>query len=208
VSLPLVSVVTPTWQRRELLLNRCIPSVQAQGYSEIEHLVVGDGPDEVLRKDLAEPWLRGWRNLWYKEFPVREPGSHYGHLCRREGLEFAAGAYITYVDDDDALRPLHCGLLAAALDEHPEAGFAVSRMVSHGPGGACVIGHGELACGNVGTPQIMHRKEIAEVATWDHAGQFEDWDLVLAWINAGIRYVRVDAETSDVWPSVWHGNAQ
>jgi Glycosyl transferase family 2 len=203
VSLPAVTVITPTWQRHELLLNRAIPSVQAQGYPSVEHLVIGDGPDEVLRKDLAEPWLRGWRNLWYKEFPVREQAPHYGHLCRREGLEFASGAYITYCDDDDSLRPMHCSLLAAALDENPGAGFAVSRMVSHIRDGETVIGYGPLSCGNVGTPMVMHRKELAEIATWDHAGQFEDWDLVLAWINADVPYVRVDDETCDAWPSAF-----
>jgi hypothetical protein len=94
-------------------------------------------------------------------------------------------------------------MLAKALDENPDAGFAVARMTSHGPGGTSVIGHGPLACGNVGTPMLMHRREIAEHGSWDHAGQFEDWDLVWAWIQAGVEHVRVDAETSDVWPSVY-----
>lgn len=94
-------------------------------------------------------------------------------------------------------------MLAAALDENPDAGFAVSRMVSHGPGGESVIGDGGLACGNVGTPMIMHRRWPLDVAAWDHTSQFEDWDLVWAWMQAGVPYVRVDAETADVWPSVF-----
>lgn len=198
------TIISPTWQRHELLLNRAIPSVQAQGHLPwIEHLVISDGPDEILRERLAQPWLDGWKNLWYRELPEHDPEPHYGHLCRAYGLEIAQGEYVTYLDDDDALRPEHCHMLAAALDADPEAGFAVSRMASHGPGGTTVIGHGPLACGNIGTPQIMHRRWVLEHGTWDHAGQFEDWDLVLAWINAGISHVRVDAETSDVWPSLY-----
>lgn len=201
---PLVTVITPTRRRHGLLLDRCIPSVQAQGYLPwTEHLVVGDGPDPELREKLAQPWLNGWKNLWYRELPEHDPEPHYGHFCRAYGLEIAQGEYITYCDDDDALRPEHCHMLAAALDADPDAGFAVSRMASHGPGGTSVIGHGPLACGNVGTPMIMHRRSVLEHGTWDHAGQFEDWDLVLSWINAGIKHVRVDAETSDVWPSLY-----
>lgn len=200
---PVVTVITPTYLRHELLLGRCIPSVQAQGYPWVEHLVISDGPDEALREKLTFPWLEGWKNLWYRELPEHDLEQHYGHLCRAYGLEIAQGEYITYCDDDDALRPEHCHMLAAALDADPEAGFAVSRMVSHGPHGESVIGHGPLACGNVGTPMIMHRRSVLEHGTWDHAGQFEDWDLVLSWINAGIRHVRVDAETSDVWPSLY-----
>ena len=46
---PLVSVITPTWQRADLLVNRCIPSVQAQDYPVVEHIIVSDGPDQLLR---------------------------------------------------------------------------------------------------------------------------------------------------------------
>jgi glycosyltransferase involved in cell wall biosynthesis len=204
VSLPLVTVITPTWQRHELLLKRTIPSVQAQGYPQTEHLVISDGRDSELAAQLSVPWLDGWRNLIYRELPEHDPDKHYGHLARDYGLEYAAGDYITYCDDDDALRPMHCHLLAAALDANPEAGFAVSRMVSHGPGGEAVIGHGPLACGNVGTPMVMHRRGVLDgLPGWDHAGQFEDWDFVLAMINAGIPHVRVDDETVDVWPSLY-----
>lgn len=201
---PVVTVITPTWKRHDLLLERCIPSVQAQGYLPwLEHLIISDGPDPELREKLARPWLNGWRGLWYGELPAHGPEPHYGHACRAWGLEVAGGEYFTYLDDDDAFRPEHCHMLAKALDENPDCGFAVSRMVSHGPGGSSVIGHGPLACGNVGTPMIMHRKSVLEHGTWDHAGQFEDWDLVLSWINAGVKHVRVDAETSDVWPSLF-----
>jgi glycosyltransferase involved in cell wall biosynthesis len=204
MSEPVVTVITPTWQRHDLLLDRCIPSVQAQGYPWTEHLVISDGPDDALSRELAlAPLERGWRNVWYAYVPEHDPEAHYGHLARAYGTEIARGEYITYCDDDDALRPEHCHLLAAALDADPEAGFAVSRMESHGPGGSSVIGHGPVACGNVGTPMIMHRRGVLEHGTWDHAGQFEDWDLVLSWINAGVKYVRVDAETSDVWPSLF-----
>lgn len=203
--LAVVTVITPTWNRHDMLLDRCIPSVQAQGYPAVEHLVISDGPDPVLAGRLSYPQLNGWRNLVYRELAAHDPQAHYGHYCRAYGIAIAAGAYITYCDDDDSLRPGHCGALADALDSHPEAGFALSRMASHGPGGTSVIGYGVPACGNVGTPMIMHRRELAEIATWDHSGQFEDWDLVLAWINAGIGYVQVDEETSDVWPSIWHG---
>jgi hypothetical protein len=50
---------------------------------------------------------------------------------------------------------------------------------------------------------IMHRRAILEVATWDHASQFEDWELVWAWMQAGIGHVRVRVITADVWPSVY-----
>lgn len=201
---PLVSVITPTWRRHGLLLQRAVPSVQAQGYLPwLEHLVVSDGPDPELAARLAQPWLEGWKNLWYAELPGHDPAPHWGHLARAHGCDIAQGAYIAYLDDDDAYRPGHCHLLAKALDDNPGAGFAVSQMCSHGPHGDSVIGEGQVAAGNLGTPMIMHRRELLDIARWDRADSFEDWHLAWAWITAGIEYVQVGAVTVDVWPSVY-----
>lgn len=206
---PLVSVVTPTWQRHEMLLTRCLPSVQAQAYNPVEHVIVSDGPDDELPAQLA-PFL-GSHHDWpvstaYRELPGHPEGEHWGSYARLAALDAAHGQYITYCDDDDALRPQHCAVLAAALDDHPEAAFAVSRMLNHHPKGPrydLVIGQGELAAGNVGTPMIMHRREVLLHGTWGEPSFLEDWNLVWGWIQAGVRYVRVDAVTADVYPSFY-----
>ena len=44
---PLVSVITPTWQRPELL-RACIENVRAQVYRPLVHVVVSDGRDDAL----------------------------------------------------------------------------------------------------------------------------------------------------------------
>ena len=194
----LVSVITPTWDRHELLLGRCVPSVQAQDYPDVEHVVLSDGPDTELMTKLG--WVPGPHRLIAAEMPERDPEAEYGSRPRKAALSFAAGEYVTYCDDDDALRPQHCALMAAALDADPGAGFAVSRMVCHGAH-PVIVGWGPLAMGNVGSPMIMHRMSVLEAGTWGPDSWTEDWDLVQRWLDAGIRYVNVDAETSDAWPS-------
>ncbi len=196
---PLVSVLTATWKRHDLLLTRAMPSVQAQDYPHVEHVTVSDGPDENLRDFLGK--VKTWHPVRYAELNMHHPEPHYGWRARNLGLTLAEGEYITYCDDDDALRPEHCALMAAALDADPEAGFAVSRMMCHGPHGKAVTGWGRLECGNVGSPMIMHRRNLTGYGPWRDAGLFEDWDLVSRWLDAGVRYVNVDAETSDVYPS-------
>lgn len=204
MALPLCSVITPTWRRHDLLLDRCIPGVQAQDYPSVEHIVVSDGPDPELREKLGKPGMYpGRHNLWYFELPEHDGIPHWGHLARLHGIEYASGDLIAYCDDDDALYPEHCRLLAAALDAHPEAGWASSMMASHGPGGITEIGAGSPSCGNLGTPMIMHRREILEHGTWGPASSLEDWELVNRWIHAGIGHVKVSEITSDVWPSTF-----
>jgi glycosyltransferase involved in cell wall biosynthesis len=203
VSTPRVTVITPTWQRHDTLTGRCIPAVQAQDTGGVEHVIVSDGPDPDLKVLLDDPELTGWKNLRYCELPVHDEAEHWGAPARNAGLDVAAGEYITYCDDDDVLRPYHCRLLAAALDACPDAGFALSRMLSNGPYGGTVIGGTEPMCGQVGTPMIMHRRSVLEHGTWSTTGRFEDWDLVARWLGAGIRFTRVQAETCDVWPSIF-----
>lgn len=202
---PLVSVITPTWQRHDLLLNRCVPSVDAQTYQEIEHVIVSDGPDPELAEKLFPPLRSGGRSRWFTSLPSHEESPHWGHLSRLHGLQLAAGELIAYVDDDDALRPEHCALLAQALADHPEAGFAVSLMASHSVSAETEIGHGPPSCGNIGTPMIMHRREILEYGTWGPASDFEDWELVNKWLSRDIGYVRIGEVTVDVWPSLFYG---
>lgn len=204
---PAVSIITPTWQRHELLMDRCVPAVQAQAYGNVEHVIVSDGPDGDLALKLGAlcGW-NGWENVVYRELPEHDREPHWGSYARLAALDVSRGQYITYCDDDDALRPEHCALMAAALDADPEAGFAVSRMLSHhptDPSRNTVIGWGPLAMGNVGTPMIMHRRKVLEYGTWGESSFVEDWDLVWKWLQAGVTYVNVNAETADVWPSAY-----
>ena len=46
--LPLVSVVTSTWGRADVLMQLCIPSVIAQSYPNVERIIVSDRPDDEL----------------------------------------------------------------------------------------------------------------------------------------------------------------
>jgi glycosyltransferase involved in cell wall biosynthesis len=199
---PLVTVITPTWQRHRMLLELCVPSVQAQTYRPVEHLIVSDGPDPVLaaylRQLRAAPGLR----LSYHELAEHDPAEHWGHHARQAGVELASGDLIAYLDDDDAYRPEHVELLARCFQEEPQIGWAYSRMASHGTT-VTHIGADPPHAGAIGTPMIMHRASVP--ARWGPAHSMEDWYLVADWLGKGIPYESVLDVTVDVWP---HGSWQ
>lgn len=206
---PLVSVITPTIpSRHELLLNRCIPSVQAQAYPKVEHVVVSEGPDPELTDKLVQ--LSSGKAfahpVRYLQLPERPEGRHWGHYARLAGIEASRGDLIAYIDDDDALRPDHTRLLAQVLSD-PALSWAYSVMASHSHAGTHMeIGHMDPPSGGqIGTPMIMHRRETLQFGTWGPASATEDWELVQRWLNAGLLYGRVREVTVDVWPSAYWG---
>jgi glycosyltransferase involved in cell wall biosynthesis len=191
-----VSVITPTWQRHDLLLSRCVPSVAAQDHPDVEHVVVSDGPDEVLREKLA-----GLPGVRFEELPEHDPEARWGHWARLHGIDAAKGDYITYCDDDDSLGLNHALVLAAALDAWPEAGFAYGHVIMHTEENTwCRIGTDPPGYGHI-TVMLMHRRGVLDVATWRQGEPTIDWDLVSRWMDAGVGWVMTSADTAEIWPS-------
>ena len=160
---------------------------------------MSDGPDPALELKLGNIDAP----VRYLEIPVHREDRHWGGPGRSLALEHARGDFIAYCDDDDALRPEHCFLASQSLQDNPDCGFTISRMVSHNPGGEFIIGWGPPTEGNVGTPMLTHRRELLDVASWGYDSATEDWELVRSWLEAGVKFARVDAETIDVWPSAY-----
>jgi hypothetical protein len=207
-------VITPTWNRHDWLLNRCIASVEAQTYGHIQHVIVSDGGDFVL-EDLLKDYVAtrtartGQPTLLWDFLPNDLRGGQWGVAPRRRALELATGDLIAYLDDDDKYRPRHCEVLVQALADHPDAGFAYTQMASHGQmiedAGGTIIGSAELGPCQIGTPMIMHRKELLELATWGPPDSMEDWRLVDRWLLRGVTAYFVPEVTVDVWPSAYRG---
>lgn len=94
---PLVSVVIPTYHR-PLLVKRATQSALAQTLTDIEVIVVIDGPDAETRAALAQiddPRLR-----------VIELQTNQGSCATRNaGIEAAQATWVAFLDDDDEWMP-------------------------------------------------------------------------------------------------------
>jgi glycosyltransferase involved in cell wall biosynthesis len=188
-----ITVVTPTWQRHDILINRCLPSVAAQTVP-VEHIVVSDGPDPVLRELLAST------DVVYVEVDEHHTeGVNVGGWARNRGLEFASGDLIAYLDDDNVFRPNHVELLAKALTEHSDRDFAYSQMFRHGLGD--VIGTEPPAYGCIDSSIIMHRADThKKFGLWPAPSEYHiDWQVIEAWLLGGATWVFVPEVTVDYY---------
>jgi glycosyltransferase involved in cell wall biosynthesis len=192
-------VITPTHHRHRLLIERCIPSVQAQDYEGMIEQVVVSGPDEELR-EIA----RGWPP-WLRFHEMDENVADGGATPRRTGCEMAKGDLICYLDDDVAYRPRHVGVLQRALREG--ADFAYSVMLTwHGAEPANPVGHAPPRHGGIDTSLIMNRAGLLEKATWEKVwtpsdGRITDpdGDLVHRWLALGATWEFCNEVTVDYW---------
>lgn len=94
---PLVSVVTIT-RNRGNLIGRCIASVLAQTYTNIEHIVVDGASDDNTAEVVAgfqDDRLRFIR--LDSNWPIKQTLDYAVSLCR--------GKYITFLDSDDEYLP-------------------------------------------------------------------------------------------------------
>ncbi len=125
----MISIVVPVY-KSEKTLERCVESLLAQTWSNIEIILVDDGSVD------KSPAI-------CDAFAAREPKVRVIHkenggvsTARNAGLLAAKGAYVAFVDSDDFVEPGYCERMRKALTEK-HAQIAICGYYHHYVG-ACV----------------------------------------------------------------------
>lgn len=108
---PLISIIVPVY-KVELYLRKCVDSILAQTYQNLEVILVDDGsPDNC--------------GLICDEYAKKDPRVHVIHqensgvaAARNAGVDAAQGAYIGFVDPDDWIAPDMYECLYGAAQEY------------------------------------------------------------------------------------------
>ncbi len=116
---PLVSIIIPNWNGKAHLPT-CLDALRRQTYAPIETIVVDnastDGSQALIAAD-------------YPEVRLVELASNQGFAgAVNRGIEAARGEIIVLLNNDTEADPAWIAELVRALDEHPEAGFAASKL--------------------------------------------------------------------------------
>lgn len=107
----LVSVIVPVY-KVEPYLDRCVASILAQTYPNLEVILVDDGsPDNCPA--LCDAWAQ-------RDARIRVIHKKNGGLsdARNVGLDAASGAYISFVDSDDYIAENFIETLYDLLHEY------------------------------------------------------------------------------------------
>lgn len=194
---PLVSIVTSTYNRAEVIRN-AIQSVLAQDLTTWEMCVVGDcTPDDT------EGTVRSYgdNRLRFYNLPMKSPPGSHGAIAKNHAIfTMSRGKYIAYLDDDDLYRPNHLSSLVGYLEAHPDASFVYARcMYRDKKTGKKIWGnpfqrwmHGYsreklLRYNFIDTDCVVHtRALIDESGGWNPDFYFDDYEL---WLRMSEKHV-------------------
>jgi hypothetical protein len=109
--LPTVSVIIPTFQRRELV-QRAAASVLAQSYSDFELILVDDGSTDGTEEAFTPVPDR----VRYVRQEQRGTSA-----ARNTGIAHARGEIIAFLDSDDRWLRHHLDVVVKTFDRHPAA---------------------------------------------------------------------------------------
>ncbi|OGR89166.1 MAG: hypothetical protein A2992_09890 [Elusimicrobia bacterium RIFCSPLOWO2_01_FULL_59_12] len=111
--MPRVSVVTPSYNRKEFLWE-AIDSVRAQTYRDFEIIVVDDGSTDGTAEQLTERYGKEVRLLSLPHTGLPASG-------RNAGIQAAGGEFVAFLDSDDLWRPQKLERQIAAAERDPKA---------------------------------------------------------------------------------------
>lgn len=189
---PRVSVIVPCFNDGVLAIE-AVDSVAES--KPVELVVVDDGSTEAeTRQALAELESRGVRVI------RRENGGL--SAARMTGVSGTSAPYVYPLDSDDLLVPGALGVMADALDQRPDAGFAFGDLEVFGdfhglyPSPAEFSRWAQTWANFIPVGSLIRRSALEQVGAWESLGPdvpsgYEDWDLWLKLGESGWTGVRV-----------------
>lgn len=196
---PRVSIITPSFNRAHVF-SQTLDSVLAQTHEAWELVIVDDGSTDDTEALVATYAARDPRIRFHRR--SREPKG--ACTCRNEGVGFARGEYLLFLDTDDLLEPFCLEQRVRAMDAQPALDFAIfpSLMFENEP-------HDLRTWWNVDKPQtelvrqfrqdaiaqgtgVMWRKDAFErIGMWDAELRiWQDIDLFFRAYISGSRYAK------------------
>jgi GT2 family glycosyltransferase len=190
-SLPLVSIIIPTYNRSRLL-REAVESALAQTYPNVEVIVVDDGSAD----DTAQVMAQYDSRLCY----IRQANRGVA-AARNTGIRASRGEYLTFLDDDDRFLPTKVERQVRLLSSQPKSGLVHCRYYRADGEGHLLDKPSLLPQGDildslvrwnfvwVGGP-LVRRECFERVGVFDEAGPqiTADWDMWLRIARAGYEF--------------------
>lgn len=183
--LPLVSVIISTYNRCHLL-QQSLGSVLCQTYPKLEIIVVDDGSSDDTVAMLAQ---------YAGRVKIVQQANRGAAAARNRGMSVSQGEYLTFLDDDDLLKPTKIARQVQALRHQPQkelihTGYYYGDGMGQALQKVWLLPSGDirqqLVAGNFiwsGAP-LVRRSCLEQTGGFDERlTNCEDWDL---WVRLAL----------------------
>ena len=119
---PLISIVMPVYNPHLGHLSSAIDSVRAQIYENWELCIADDASTDASVAHTLKQYATDDSRI---KITFRERNGHIA-ACSNSALELATGEWVALLDQDDLLSEHALAVVAATIEEHPEAGLIYS----------------------------------------------------------------------------------
>jgi len=199
---PAISVLMPVRDAQESVVA-AVESVLVQSCEDWELVIVDDGS-----RDATWPLLESLAAEDKRVFLLRQEGRGIVAALQR-GCASCRGEFIARMDADDVMDAHRLAMQLDFLVEKPQCGLVSCRVRF----GGSAVGYAEhvqwvnslmtheamslrrFVESPVAHPSVMFRRELLARHGGYREGDFpEDYELWLRWLEAGVRFEKVDAE--------------
>lgn len=176
MSLPLVSIIIPTYKRTDFL-KLTLESIQQQTFQDFEVLVIDDGTTDDSNLELCKLFEK------VRYFKIQNSGGP--SKPRNLGIKHAIGNYIAFVDDDDLWlsnklekqveifeKNLDFGVVHGCCNVIDENGFLQNRII--GRPGTPEIKHGDVSMRMIGNWTVMMPTSFVRREVIEEVGLFNE----------------------------------
>lgn len=208
----LISVYIPTYNRVDLLINRSLPSIIAQTYTNIEIIIVAHGcTDNTVAAVLAfnDPRIKIIELPRKQTYPPTLENHWYAGrvAAANAGLRACTGDWVATNDDDDIWAPDHLDSLLRAAEEGDFEFISAGSETPDGP-----IDPYEINGVRVGSLQTWLYKSYLKHFEFNPQCWRKSWnrvcdvDLQDRFINAGVRMGYLGKSLAKIMPK--EGNSE
>lgn len=203
MSEPLVSIIVPTFNREDLVLET-LESIRTQTYPELELLIIDDGSTDGTMR-IAQQWAEQGRARFKSLRVVPNVENRGKSAVVNQGFDLVAGDYVMVFDSDDLLVPeaiaiemqfllrnegVDCVCAGAMLMAGSVKTMKVFHAMSEGPDSTDIVkSYGDLLFrGNpvISSTVLMKRSVVQATGYFDTALRIShDWDY---WIRITMRF--------------------
>lgn len=108
---PTISIIVPIYNA-EQYLNRCLDSILAQDYRELEVILVDDGSTDNSPA-ICDKYAKEHDNIRVLHIP-----NGGASLARKKGIEVSKGEYLTFADSDDYIAQSYVSKMYALIKKY------------------------------------------------------------------------------------------